>query len=58
MEKASRQQGGQLMKGLVLGIVIPAVVFAISFIMTELLFRHFSKKGEKGLPDKQARSGS
>ncbi len=39
------------MKGLVFGIVIPAVVFAISFIMTELLFRHFSKKDEKELPE-------
>ena len=27
------------------GILIPAVVFAISFFMTELLFRHFSKGG-------------
>ncbi len=35
------------MKGIVFGIAVPAVVFAISFVMTELLFRHFSKKGEK-----------
>ena len=27
------------------GILIPAVVFAISFIMTEMLFRHFSRGG-------------
>ena len=32
---------------LVFGILIPAVVFGISFLMTELLFRHFSgKKGD------------
>lgn len=28
----------------IFGIIIPAVVFAISFTMTYLLYRHFSKK--------------
>lgn len=31
------------MKSVLFGIVVPAVVFAISFFMTEMLFRHFSK---------------
>lgn len=35
------------MGNIIFGIVIPAVVFAISFFMTELLFRHFSKKGDE-----------
>ena len=35
------------MGNIIFGIVIPGVVFAISFFMTELLFRHFSKKGDE-----------
>ena len=27
-----------------LGIVIPALIFAVSFVATWLLYRHFSKK--------------
>ncbi len=29
---------------IVFGILVPAAVFAFSFWMTELLYRHFSKK--------------
>ena len=35
------------MGNIIFGIVIPALVFAFSFFMTELLFRHFSKKGDE-----------
>lgn len=30
-----------------LGIIVPGLVFAISFVMTEFLFRHFSKKRDR-----------
>ncbi len=32
------------MSKILFGIVIPAAVFIFSFIMTYLLYRHFSKK--------------
>jgi hypothetical protein len=28
----------------ILGIVIPAIVFAVSFVLTWMLYRHFSRK--------------
>jgi hypothetical protein len=33
------------MNDMVVGLGVPAVVFLISYIATELLYRHFSKKG-------------
>lgn len=30
--------------GKILGIIIPAVIFLISFVVTWLLFKHFSAK--------------
>ncbi len=33
------------MNKIVIGTVVPAAVFIISYIATELLYRHFSKKG-------------
>jgi uncharacterized PurR-regulated membrane protein YhhQ (DUF165 family) len=30
----------------IFGILVPAAVFAFSFWMTDLLYRHFSKKGD------------
>ncbi len=30
--------------GLLTGILVPASVFAISYILTDLLYRHFAKK--------------
>jgi hypothetical protein len=32
------------MNNLVLGIVIPGLVFVLSFVLTDKLYRHFSKK--------------
>jgi uncharacterized membrane protein len=34
------------MSKILFGIVIPAAVFAFSFFMTYLMYRHFSKKSE------------
>ena len=31
----------------VLGVVIPMAVLLVSFVVTWLLYRHFSKQGEK-----------
>lgn len=32
------------MTDILFGIMIPALVFAFAYLMTELLYRHFSKK--------------
>lgn len=34
------------MSKIVFGIIIPAVVFVFSFLVTYLLYRHFAKKGD------------
>jgi hypothetical protein len=45
LEKASRKGEDTVTSGtLVFGILVPAAVFAFSFWMTDLLYRHFSKK--------------
>ena len=31
------------MSGIVFGIVVPALVFALAFYVTHLLYRHFTK---------------
>ncbi len=35
----------------ILGVVIPAVVFLISFVLTWLLYRHFSRNPPPGAKD-------
>jgi hypothetical protein len=32
------------MSNLLFGIIVPGAVFALSFYLTDLLYRHFSKK--------------
>ena len=45
VEKASREGEDAMTTGtLVFGILVPAAVFAFSFWMTDLLYKHFSKK--------------
>jgi hypothetical protein len=48
VEKASREGEGAMTSGtLVFGILVPAAVFAFSYWMTDLLYRHFSKKSDE-----------
>jgi len=48
MEKASREGEEPVTTGtLVFGILVPAAVFAFSFWMTDLLYKHFSKKSDE-----------
>ncbi len=35
------------MSTIVFGIIVPGAVFVLAFVMTELLYRHFSKKQDK-----------
>jgi hypothetical protein len=34
------------MSKIIFGIVVPAMVFAFSFLVTYLLYRHFAKKND------------
>lgn len=48
VEKASRKgEDAVSTTTIIFGILVPAAVFAFSFWMTDLLYRHFSKKGEE-----------
>ena len=35
------------MSNLLLGIIVPGLVFILSFFLTDLLYRHFSRKSDE-----------
>ncbi len=48
VEKASREGEATMTTGtLIFGILVPAAVFVFSFWMTDLLYKHFSKKSDE-----------